>query len=75
MKKAKITGTGVFLLSAILYFLALPLRKTTPNMKKQEKERTANEDLAKMIEEKASRPLLSANLRILVSADSQEKIG
>ena len=26
-----------------------------------------------MIEEKASRPLLSANLRILVSADSQEK--
>ena len=32
-----------------------------------------NEDLAKMIEGKASRPLMSANLRILVSADSQEK--
>ena len=32
-----------------------------------------NEDLAKMIEEKASRPLMSANLRVLVSADSQEK--
>ena len=31
-----------------------------------------NEDLAKMIEEKASRPLMSANLRVLVSA-SQEK--
>ena len=32
-----------------------------------------NEDLAKMIEEKASHPLMSANLRVLVSADSREK--
>ena len=34
---------------------------------------TVNEEMAKMIEEKASRPLVSVNLRILVSSDSQEK--
>ena len=34
LKKPKLPERVFFLLSAILYFLALPLRKTTPNMKK-----------------------------------------
>ena len=74
LKKAKITGTGVFSFIGDFIFSGSSSKKDDPEYeKKQEKERTANENLAKMIEEKASRPLMSANLRILVSADSQEK--
>mgnify|MGYP001558029502 FL=1 len=74
MKKAKITGTGVFSFIGDFLFSGSSAKKNDQEYeKKQEKERTANENLAKMIEEKASRPLIAANLRILVSADSREK--
>lgn len=74
MKKAKITGTGVFSFIGDFIFSGSSSKKDDLEYeKKQEKEKTANEDLAKMIEEKASRPLMAINLRILVSADSQEK--
>lgn len=75
LKKAKITGTGV--LSMISDFIFPDsLAKKDNEEKGKEKERkmeTVNEEMAKMIEEKASRPLVSVNLRILVSTDSQEK--
>ena len=75
MKKAGIVGTGVFSFIGDLIFPDSSSKKDDDE-KGKEKERkmeTVNEDMAKMIEEKASRPLMSANLRILVSADSQEK--
>ena len=73
LEKAKITGTGVFSFIGDFIFSGSSPKKDSPEKKKQEKEKMVNEDLAKMIEEKASRPLMSANLRVLVSADSQEK--
>jgi len=75
MKKAKITGTGIFSFIGDFIFSNSSSKKDDDE-KGKEKERkmeTVNEEMAKMIEEKASRPLVSANLRILVSADSQEK--
>ncbi len=75
MKKAKITGTGIFSFIGDFIFSDSSSKKDDDE-KGKEKERkmeTVNEEMAKMIEEKASRPLVSANLRILVSADSQEK--
>ena len=75
MKKAKIVGTGVLSFIGDFIFSDSSSKKDD-DAKGKEKERkmeTVSEDLAKMIEEKASRPLMSANLRILVSADSQEK--
>ncbi|KKT20784.1 MAG: hypothetical protein UW04_C0021G0001, partial [Parcubacteria group bacterium GW2011_GWB1_43_8] len=75
MKKAKIVGTGVLSFIGDFIFSDSSSKKDD-DAKGKEKERkmeTVSEDLAKMIEEKASRPLMSANLRILVSADSLEK--
>src|SRR3990167_3058849 len=75
MKKAKIVGGGVFSFIGDFIFSDSSSKKDD-DAKGKEKERkmeTINEEMAKMIEEKASRPLVSANLRILVSADSQEK--
>ena len=75
LKKAGIAGTGVFSFIGDFIFSDSSSKKDD-DAKGKEKERkmeTVNEDMAKMIEEKASRPLMSANLRILVSADSQEK--
>ena len=74
MKKAKITGTGIFSFIGDLIFSAPSSQKDNLEYeKKQEKEKTTNENTAKMIEEKSSRPLMAVNLRILVSADEKEK--
>ena len=75
LKKAGIVGTGIFSFIGDFIFSDSSSKKDDDE-KGKEKERkmeTVNEDVAKMIEEKASRPMMSANLRILVSADSQEK--
>ena len=75
LKKAGIVGTGIFSFIGDFIFSDSSSKKDNDE-KGKEKERkmeTVNEDVAKMIEEKASRPLVSVNLRILVSADSQEK--
>ena len=75
LKKAGIVGTGIFSFIGDFIFSDSSSKKDNDE-KGKEKERkmeTVNEDVAKMIEEKASRPMMSANLRILVSADSQEK--
>ena len=75
LKKAKIAGTGIFSFIGDFIFSDSSFKKDD-DAKGKERERkmeTVNEDMAKMIEEKASRPLMSVNLRILVSADSQEK--
>ena len=75
LKKAGIVGTGIFSFIGDFIFSDSSSKKDDDE-KGKEKERkmeTVNEEMAKMIEEKASRPLMSANLRILVSADSQEK--
>jgi len=75
LKKAGIVGAGIFSFIGDLIFSDFSSKKDDDE-KGKEKERkmeTVSEDLAKMIEEKASRPLMSVNLRILVSADSQEK--
>lgn len=74
MKKAGIAKTGVFSFFSDLMFSDSSSKKNGPEQeKKQEKEKNINEDLAKMIDEKASRSLVAVNLRILVSADSQKK--
>ena len=75
MKSAKIVGTGILSVIGDFVFSSSSSKKDGEEMGK-EKERkieTVNEEMAKMIEEKASRPLMSVNLRILVSSDSQEK--
>src|SRR3989344_5133246 len=75
LKKAGIAGTGVFSFIGDFIFSDSSSKKDEDE-KGKEKERkmeTVNEEMAKMIEEKASRPLVLVNLRILVSADSQEK--
>ena len=75
LKSAKITGTGILSVISDFIFPGSSAKKDGEE-KGKEKERkmeTVNEEMAKMIEEKSSRPLVSVNLRILVSSDNQEK--
>ena len=76
LKSAKITGTGILSVISDFIFPGSSAKKDGEE-KGKEKERkmeTVNEEMAKMIEEKSSRPLVSVNLRILVSSDNQEKV-
>ena len=73
LKKPKLPERAFFFHRRFYIFRFFAQERQPRKRKKQEKEKMVNEDLAKMIEEKASRPLMSANLRVLVSADSQEK--
>lgn len=73
LKKAGITSGGVFSFLDDL-FLSSSSKKDDPGKEqKMEKERSINEKIIEMIEEKASHPLVAANIRILVSAVNQEK--
>ncbi|RJQ32348.1 hypothetical protein C4572_01350 [Candidatus Parcubacteria bacterium] len=76
LKKAKVTGFDILSVFDDFLFRSSDDHKKEEdpkNERKNEKEKPVNESLAKMVEEKASRPLLAANLRILVSSEDPEK--
>lgn len=73
LKKAKITGSRLLSFFDDLFFRSSSKKNDSEADKKIEKQKIENEDVAKIIDEKAARPLMAVNLRILVSADSEEK--